>query len=154
MKWCESIPRDFGGINSFLKGIRPSIDLLVIHVDADISRESELNCFTPCPPAEEMVKNVKAKIMQWLNEGELPNHIMCCIPCDNTEAWVLAAYDTNSQYHNPPVIFLECVEKPDYIISDPRKRFRLLKRKDGKPKDEKGLSGCIDTAGFGEMGSG
>lgn len=36
----------------------------------------------------------------------------------------------------PPKLPLECVHKPDYIISDPgyHRPNRLLKRKDGRPK--------------------
>lgn len=62
--------------------------------------------------------------------------MICCIPCDNTEAWILCAYDIETPHHMPPKLPLECVHKPDYIISDPgyHRPNRLLKRKDGRPK--------------------
>jgi len=59
-----------------------------------------------------------------------------CLPADKRWAWVLAAYDSQTPYHNPPEQPLECVQKPDMIISNQgyKKPRRLLRRKEGKPK--------------------
>ena len=137
VRWCKSIPEDFGDIHKFMIGLTPAIDLLVIHVDADIAREQEISCYFPCPPVRDTVTNIEKLILQWLKETVLSNRIVFCIPADNTEAWILYAYDQETPFHNPPVSFLECLKKPDYEISKQgyNRPNRLLKRRDdGKPK--------------------
>lgn len=57
--------------------------------------------------------------------------IICCIPSDNTEAWILTAFDEELTYHGADKQ-IECVHDPDDILSkDPH---RLIRRKEGKPK--------------------
>ncbi|KHD11464.1 hypothetical protein PN36_17975 [Candidatus Thiomargarita nelsonii] len=74
--------------------------------------------------------------MNWLGSPITDDKLVLCLPADNTEAWVLAAYDTQTPYHNPPQQPLECVQKPDMIISNQgyKKPRRLLRRKEGSLK--------------------
>jgi len=135
-KWCESIATDFNGVNNFLAQSGSLIDLLIIQVDADITRENEINCYASCPPISDTVENLEETINGWLGEATISEKVIYCIPCDNTEAWILCSFDTETPCHNPPYQPLECLKKPDYLIS--RQGYkgpeRLLKRKNGKPK--------------------
>ena len=136
LNWCKSVPRDFGSLQSFLKNGGPTIDLLIIHIDADVSREPEIDCFAPCPLIQNTIDNLRVKIAEWLDESVWPREILCCIPADNMEAWIMCAFDVNTPYHNPPSILLECLQKPEYIISGQgyNRPERLLRRKsNGKP---------------------
>jgi hypothetical protein len=75
--------------------------------------------------------------MTWLGASVLDEKLVLCIPADNTEAWVLAAHDIQTIHHAPPDKPLECVNKPDMIISNQRYKKPLLRRKNGKPKKTK-----------------
>ncbi|RKZ86986.1 MAG: hypothetical protein DRR19_14200 [Candidatus Parabeggiatoa sp. nov. 1] len=110
--------------------------MLIIHVDADVAREDEINCAMPCPPAQDTCDALAQHVMTWLGNPVTDDKLVLCIPSDNTEAWILAAHDTQTPYHAPPDNPLECVQKPDMIISNQRykKPRRLLRRKEGKPK--------------------
>jgi len=136
LNWCRSIAKNFPSLDSFLTVGDPEIDYLIIHIDADAAREPEINCYATCPPSSVTVENIKRHINMCLQEEAGQQKIVYCIPCDNTEAWVLCAFDKDTTYHNPPISFLECLQKPDYIICQPNynRPNRLLKKKDGKPK--------------------
>jgi hypothetical protein len=130
--WCQSLAFD----SQKFKAHFLQLDLLIIHVDADIAREDEINCAKPCPPVQDSCEALAQRVMTWLGEPVIDDKLVLCIPADNTEAWVLAAHDIQTAYHAPPDKPLECVNKPDMIISNQRykKPRRLLRRKDGKPK--------------------
>lgn len=133
-RWCQNFIKSFPDEVLF-KG--PQLDLLIIHLDADVAREAEINCARPCPPAQETCEALGQKIITWLGISNMAKLVLG-IPADNLEAWVLAAYDPQTFYHQPPAMPLECVPKPDLIISNQSYKPRpLLKRKEGKPKKSK-----------------
>ncbi len=133
--WCQMLAAD----SQKLKAHFLQLDLLILHIDADVAREDEINCVKPCPPIEDTSKALAQRVMTWLGEPVIDEKLVLCIPADNTEAWVLAAHDIETIYHAPPDKPLECVNKPDMIISNQayKKPHRLLKRKNGKPKKTK-----------------
>lgn len=124
--WCESYS---GKIYEFLN--ETQVEVLIIQIDADVARDHEINCARPCPHAEDTVVELENLIKQRLDIAGFDNKIICCIPSDNTEAWILTAFDDGLMYHGANK-HIECVNDPDDIISkDP---FKLLRRKNGKPK--------------------
>jgi len=135
VRWCQTIASDFGGVHRFMTSTAPALDLLLIHIDGDVAREAEIDCWMPCPQIQGTVDNIKGKIRGWLQEDDLPRKVILCTPCDNLEAWVLCAFDVETPYHQPPGELLECLEKPEYVISDPqyRRPRPLLKRKEKRP---------------------
>jgi hypothetical protein len=140
--WCEEIGREFKELSHFIRCLNPPLDMLIIQLDTDVAREPEVNCMKPCPPIEETVVLLEKKLLEWIDEKTWSHKIIRCFPADNTEAWVLAAYDPQTAYHDPPDNPLECVEKPDMIISNQAYKSprRLLKRKKdsrGKKKPKK-----------------
>ena len=49
--WCREVAGDWGGIRQFLSpALGPPIDVLVVHVDADIASDREIDVEEPCPP--------------------------------------------------------------------------------------------------------
>ena len=132
--WCQNLTNDFENLTDFFNKL--NIDLLIIHIDADVAREAEINCAKPCPPAQDTCEALAQCVMTWLGEPLINKKLVLCIPADNTEAWILATHDIQTAYHDPPNKPLECVNKPDMIISNQRYKNprRLLKRKDGKAK--------------------
>jgi hypothetical protein len=78
----------------------PSIDLLVIHVDASIAFERDLQdaedepvgqVVQPCPPAGATAHRLRQVIMGWLHRTDLPQAIILAIPAQDTESWTFAA---------------------------------------------------------------
>ncbi len=134
--WCSALTRDFNQLATYFDKITPKLDILIIHIDADVAREEEINCAMPCPPAKDTCNTLTKQIMTWLGNPKHHEKLVICIPSDNMEAWILAAFDPQTPYHHPPRKTLECVQKPDIIISaqNYQNPYRLLKRKDGKPK--------------------
>ncbi|MDM8559034.1 hypothetical protein [Candidatus Parabeggiatoa sp. HSG14] len=132
--WCQNLTNDFGNLTAFFNKL--NIDLLIIHIDADVAREDEINCAKPCPPVQDTCEALAKRVMTWLGEPVIDKKLVLCIPADNTEAWILAAHDIQTTYHALPDKPLECVYKPDMIISNQRykKPRRLLRTKNGKPK--------------------
>lgn len=119
-KWCLDHRQ---GLEKFMNDIEPKLDILVVHMDGDVARkEKEVHCgcrSTECKWIEEKeplscqrLKNkecpvslpckshplsakgyrdhLTAKIEEWLG---FPEKICIVVPCDSTEAWVIAAYD-------------------------------------------------------------
>lgn len=128
--WCRSFDSK-EELHHVMQGISVPVDYLIIHVDADISREADINCAMPCPDAEDTVRNIELLLKEALKIKEVPDNIIFCVPSDCTEAWVLQAFNPGA-YHDPPTILIECLKEPDDIISKPP--HHLLKRKNDRPK--------------------
>ena len=63
-----------------------------------------MNCMKPCPPIEETVVLLEKKLLEWIDEKTWSHKIIRCFPADNTEAWVLAAYDPGAIRRWIPVL--------------------------------------------------
>ncbi len=120
--WCQTLAKD----SQKLKAHFVLLDMIVIHLDADVAREAEINCAMPCPPAQDTGNALAQQLINWLGNPVTDNKLVLCIPADNTEAWVLVAYDPQTAYHNPPRQPLECVPKPDGIISRVSKLLQIF----------------------------
>lgn len=131
-EWCFSIAQEHGNLANLMKAFVPILDILIIHIDADVSREAEVNCSKPCPPASDTICAIESVIQGWLAGEKLSSKVVLCVPSDNTEAWVLSAFGTLAEHHCPPNTFLECLHKPDYVIANPP--YQIIKTKNGKPK--------------------
>ena len=117
LKWCN----DNANIRrQLMKGVSPALDFLVIQMDGDVSRKDKpshcgcnsvecpqkgiqdpLQCNTticpvvlPCAdhiaPVFGYMEHLKGLILSKLKEAE---DTCIVIPCDSTEAWIVAAYD-------------------------------------------------------------
>ncbi len=133
-KWCETTA---AVLDEYFYEITPKLDLLVIQMDADVSRkEKEAHCFCgsaecesridihpltckkiikgQCPialPCEKHTQNPKGYeahlenlIKKWLGNNTTDKNILITIPCDSTDAWIVAAYqdcDNVEKVENP-----------------------------------------------------
>lgn len=127
--WCQSRKNDFKNVAGMFE--LAVYDILIMQIDLDVARENEIACMKPCPPVAGTVEALENMLLQWLGENMRPARMIFCIPADNAEAWILAAFDPETDLHNPPENYLECVAKPDLIISNQayKRPRRLLKRK-------------------------
>jgi hypothetical protein len=116
-KWCE----DYGPwLKTYLSASYGSpVDILVIHVDADIA--SQLGVDLPCPPAEKICETVAHTVKRWLRKRP-PAQIVIAVPAMKIETWLCVALLRST---NPNI---EC---------EPRPELYLVKRK-LLPKDEHG----------------
>jgi hypothetical protein len=129
--WCHSV-RDAGGIQSV--GTLPEdVDLLVIHVDADILLDEEHDANNPCPPPDANILAAEAIVMQWLGLTTLPEKVLIWVPSMATEAWLLRAVfpalpeSVSCLINPPPSVCVECFEDPAAALEG--KSPRLVRRK-------------------------
>ncbi len=101
-RWCyETWQREGSSLEKILSGDTGSpLDLLVIHVDADIAGEHDLqdeddapvrDVQQPCPPIEATTNQLRLVIAHWLQRDDFPSKLILAIPAQDTESWTFAA---------------------------------------------------------------
>ncbi len=138
------------------------MDLLVIHLDADVACESDLqedinppveNIYQPCPPILPTAEKLEEVVAKWLNldsADKFPPEVIPAIPSQDSENWLFAALFPDDELCRQPDY--ECIHKgddrrhPAYLMT--LKQYgKILKRKDGeikKPmKDYRRVSGKV-----------
>ena len=123
-----------------------AFDLLVIHVDADIANESDLqdgidepiiDVSQSCPPVYPTVIKSRQVIMKWLQveEDQLPPQVIFAIPAQDSEHWVFATLFPDDEMCKESKY--ECVhehhQRPAYKLSL-QKYGSIVRRKKGKLK--------------------
>lgn len=124
-RWCDENGKD---IDKYSKGVFPQLDLLIVHMDGDVSRtEKASHCLcegVECPHKDETIPpNCRYPkecpiTLPCNNHGEPPegyvSHlrellsrmfseeheipIIFVIPCDSTDIWIVAALDDMEDY--------------------------------------------------------
>ncbi|MCX7047169.1 MAG: hypothetical protein NTX50_16985 [Candidatus Sumerlaeota bacterium] len=122
--WCESMKAESGCVSQSSAMLLPEI--LVIHVDAEVAGEREIECEKKCPLASDTVDALCEVILQWAGESDMPKRIILCIPSKNTEAWVFTALYPNHKY----ISSIECRKKPESLLIG--KREKLVRKKGNK----------------------
>ena len=91
--------------------LTPDVDLLVVHLDADVADETEIACACPCPPAMDTIRALESLILGWLGleAASLPGKLALCIPSKSTEAWILHTLFPNRA---PQRSDIECLADP------------------------------------------
>ena len=155
-KWCqETWQRPGASLDQIISGqTGPKLDLLIIHVDADIARQSDsdlqknvtspiTDVLQPCPPSVETVDKLKQVVARWLNFAnlnELPKEVVLAIPSQDSENWLFAALFPDDDFCHQPDY--ECLhpsnsrKHPAYLLTL-KKYGKVLRRKDGKIKKSK-----------------
>ena len=145
-RFCREIwQREGSDLAKFISGDTGSaLDLLVIHVDADVAAEVDLQegivdpveqVLQPCPPVTNTANNIRRVVTLWLNVDVLPPQVVLAIPAQDTETWVFAAFFP----HDPLCARddYECItggnDPPAYRLTL-RRYGRRLRRTDGKVK--------------------
>lgn len=100
-RWCrQSVARNGGSLE--IDPLFEFHDLLVLHLDADVSKEryqsanihenpGDLPCAEPCPPVQATTDRLREVLLRWSGEPTTPDRTVLCIPSKSTDAWVVAA---------------------------------------------------------------
>lgn len=121
--WCAEVAAS-GGLEA-IHALAAEVNLLVIHVDADIAQDIEVDVSSPCPPPEATITQLEKKVLSWLRLDEIPDRVALWVPAMATEALILRAFfpdDPGSAPCTDAVAGAPCVE----CIDDPA--HRLLQR--------------------------
>ncbi len=121
-----------------------ALDLLVIHVDADVAVERGLqdegdtpipDVQQPCPPIEATTSRIRRVVARWLRCDDFPPQVVLAIPAQDTENWTFAALFPDDDLCARDDY--ECVQtgrnRPGYWLTL-KKYGRLLRRMDGRIK--------------------
>lgn len=98
--WCHQATLRAGALRH--DPLFVTFDILVLHLDADVAEKNytdagivdpvnDLPCRQPCPPPEATTNQLRAVLLRWANETEIPPKTVLCTPSKSTEAWVLCA---------------------------------------------------------------
>ena len=131
LRWCETAGAAAGGFANAIA--LANCDCLIIHVDADIAMEKELQSLAlsaPCPPAKETCDKIRAHLLS-LFGGSPPPKVVLCVPAQCTEAWVFAALHSDDAAQFAP---LECRLEPERLLI--QKPDKLVRDKDGAAKKQ------------------
>ena len=154
LRWCR---RDFQRVIRNNQAMEPSIDLIIIQMDGDVSRDEknkqshcicentvcagreqytlngkvrledckEEKCpiITPCgnhegSPPETYVSHIKNLVYSILGDTMIP--VVVTIPCDSTDAWIVAAFDQE-------VNACEEIEKPWETVIAKKKDYHGIR---------------------------
>lgn len=143
-QWCQQTwQREGSSLKTILSVVDP-LDLLVIHVDADIATEHDLQAddpepieqvAQPCPPVDPTVAGLVKVIGRWLQCQALPPQVVLAIPAQDIENWTFAAL-----FPNDPLCAqadYECTKtgsnRPCYKLTL-KKHGKLLQRTNGEIK--------------------
>ena len=119
--WCEATRRIWGSVGRSRKGIAG--ELLIIHLDADVADESEIDCAEVCPPASATVERLRTVLLGWMGDIAMPDWIIFCTPSKAVDAWVLVALYPNDEWAKTGV---ECRAEPArHLLNKPEKLVRL-----------------------------
>jgi hypothetical protein len=128
--WCEETAALAGGLTGYLSAAYgPAVDVLLVHVDADIAGDAEIDVEQPCPPASATTDAVRKVLLGWLGFAETPPRLVLVVPSKSIEAWVLAALAAENSKSVPGI---ECIMDPARHLT--RRPFNFLRTKDGTPK--------------------
>ncbi len=130
--WCQAAAVA-GGLEA-VGALNAEVNLLVIHVDADIAADSEIDTEQPCPPPMATVGEVEAIVLGWLGLSAFPPRVAVCIPSKSTEAWVFRAlFPTDDAAVScsgvaPGGACLECIEEPARLLVNRNPKLVRLRK--------------------------
>lgn len=145
-RWCrETWQREGASLDKILSGdTGPALDLLMIHVDADIATERDLqegddtpipDVQQPCPPAETTANQLRHVTARWLQRYDFPPSVILAVPAQDTESWAFAALFPDDDLCARDDY--ECTrtghDHPGYRLTL-RRYGRVLRRTDGRIK--------------------
>jgi hypothetical protein len=132
--WCRQASARAGGALRH-DPLFVTFDLLILHLDADVAQNSyadagivdainDLPCVQLCPPPEDTTNLLRALLLRWVGEVQLPPRTVLCTPSKSTEAWVLTAL-----YPDDPVVMsgnIECYATPHLQLQAKSMKGRMV----------------------------
>jgi hypothetical protein len=104
-RWCrQAMDRSSGALRNDI--LFQSYDALILQLDADVANESyangqiietakDLPCSRDCPPPSASTNPLRAVLLRWCGEVQIPAKTVLCTPSKSTDAWVVAALYPN-----------------------------------------------------------
>ena len=115
--WLQDVVGGFGGLSDwFAEGPGRNTDVLVVHVDADVASDDEMDCERPCPPATATINELRESVLRWAGEVEAPARLVLWIPSKSTDAWVYAALYAETDRRKHITMQLECRKEPAALL--------------------------------------
>lgn len=115
-QWCSYAPMPTA--DTLLKAYVLTHDLLIIHVDVDVSRkqysnyriqprasDASLPCAKECPPASDSADALQRVVQSWLPASVSHENLIFCLPADSLDTWVYAIFFSGKK---PSIRDLEC----------------------------------------------
>lgn len=134
-RWCEDTAASSGGVLTYMSSdFGPQIEILVVHVDADIAADPQIKKERPCPPAASTVNELRKVLSRWIGLGAIPSCVVLAIPSKSTEAWIVAALTARS---GRAVVGIECRRDPARSLT--RRPHKYLDNKHGKAQKEQAV---------------
>ena len=133
--WCRQAASEGRG-RVLQSEVFVSCDVLVVQVDADVAGmtyasanidnpPADLPCVMPCPPPRATTDALRAVILGWMGEAQIPPRCVLCTPSKNMEAWVMQAlFPTHKQVARAD---WECRPNPEAMFGQIRKGDRVTK---------------------------
>jgi hypothetical protein len=101
-RWCREAVTRSGRVENDIT--LSAYDILIVHLDADVAErnynsahindapdDSDLPCTETCPPPYATVSRLRKVLLNWMNETQIPEKVVLCIPSKAIEAWLVAA---------------------------------------------------------------
>lgn len=129
--WCQSLAAA-GGLEA-LCALTEDVDVLVIHVDAGIAADPEIEVARPCPPPMDTVEGLRRVLASWLSIETLPAKLALWVPAMATEAWILRAFFPTDPRAapcgatSPTLPCVECLDDPARALIHREPRFVRMK---------------------------
>lgn len=140
--WCE---KNGSMLDKYIDGATPQLDMLIIHMDGDVARkerEVHCRCFAntceqsgkvfplqcrevcpieiPCNSHEDGISGLVSHLQELILECFQGKFVpICFIPCDSTDAWIVAAFDDIED--------VEMIEDPWNTIISRKKDYHGIK---------------------------
>jgi hypothetical protein len=136
-RWCrQAVARSGTSLRHDI--LYQAYDLLLLQLDGDVTDEcyangsitesiQDLPCFGPCPPPAASTNPLRAVLLRWVGEREVPPRTVLCTPSKSTEAWVVAALFPQDLAVKRGI---ECWAKPEGRLSQQPVEHRIRKRVD------------------------
>jgi len=136
-RWCrQAVARSGTSLRQDI--LYRAYDLLLLHLDGDVADEcyadgsiveavQDLPCSAACPPPAASTNPLRAVLLRWVGEPEVPPRTVLCTPSKSTEAWVVAALFPEDLAVERGI---ECWPKPDLRLSQQPLERRIRKRVD------------------------
>ena len=155
-RWCRQVADAAPGNFSDSK-ILATHDLVIIHVDADVSTKSyasagihdqqhdDLPCKKPCPPSRDTTDALQGVLKGWLGQPSRPTNLAFCIPSMNMGAWALPQFGGDNRYVRQSD--WECRQDPEGQLGRLPRQERFEKNRRGyRTKFADMVSGWQDVA--------
>jgi hypothetical protein len=153
-RWCrQAVARSGTSLRQDI--LYRADDLLLLHLDGDVADEcyadggiveaiQDLPCSAPCPPPAASTNPLRAVLLRWVGEPEVPPSTVLCTPSKSTEAWVVAALFPEDLAVERGI---ECWANPDGRLSQQPVERRIRKFdadfRAAVPPDSRGRAGGV-----------